>query len=191
MLDLYWCSSIVFLTVLGPWGPPEAGLWPHRWLVVPGISALWDALWTCKWNLWLFAAFCESPYFIHVILTFDFFFLTATILQPQHSRNVQQHPAQGSGAQAQCVKCRQGTAGGASAEGPHPEAGSERRLCKHKSHRTVRDLCPFFAIRLIIKLLSPSSSNSSTIPSSLPSTGTTWWPKRSHHHSFPQWYVRI
>lgn len=55
--DKFTCGTCVdsffplsFLTVLGPGGPPEAGVRPHSWLVVSGIGAVWDALRTCKWE---------------------------------------------------------------------------------------------------------------------------------------------
>lgn len=53
-------NSLLFLTVLGPRGSPETGVRPHGWLVVSGICALRDALWTCKWNLWLYASLHNS-----------------------------------------------------------------------------------------------------------------------------------
>lgn len=51
-----WLSLVAFLTVFGSWGSPEAGVRPHSRLVVSGIGALRDALWTCKWNVWLCAS---------------------------------------------------------------------------------------------------------------------------------------
>lgn len=60
-LDMF----LLLLTVLGPWGSTETGIWPYRWLVVPGIGALWDALWTCKCTLWLYVSNATSL-FVHI-----------------------------------------------------------------------------------------------------------------------------
>lgn len=44
-LDTLWGFSC-FALVPGSRGAPEAGVRPHRWLVVSGVGALRDALWT-------------------------------------------------------------------------------------------------------------------------------------------------
>ena len=55
---------------------------------------------------------------------------SAAVLQPQHGRDVPQHPAQGPRAQAQRVQLWPGASGRSAAEGPHQEAGLQGRLCE-------------------------------------------------------------
>lgn len=150
--DMCWLFLVAFLTVSGPRGPPEAGVRPHCWLVVSGISALRDALRTCKCkSLQLFKCLLVQlgHGFNKLKLLFLLFCFTAPVLQSQHSWDVQQHPAQVSCAQAQCVKLRQGAARGAPAEGPHQEAGSEGWLCKLSTHHIVKDQWSLFAFSLV------------------------------------------
>lgn len=134
----------MFCIVPGSWGAPEAGVWPHCWLVVPWICALWDALRTGEWSvipvtfLFVVATFDNAMTYVFIwIVEYKLNFVLALsspkapLLQSQYSWDVPQHPAQVSCAEAQCVQRRQGNVGGSSSEGPHQEAGVERWFCKH------------------------------------------------------------
>lgn len=133
--------SHYFLPVLGSWGPAKASLRPHCGLVVSGICPLRDALRAGECSLTTFFWFVlHSPEATSseklTRCRVWFLLATAPVLQSQHGWDVQQHPAQGAGAQAQRVERRPGAAGGAPAEGPHQEAGREGRLRKWRAHKT-------------------------------------------------------
>lgn len=54
----------------------------------------------------------------------------ASVLQPQHGRDVRQHPQQAAAAQAQHLQRGPTPAGGPAAEGADQEAGLQGRLCE-------------------------------------------------------------
>lgn len=54
----------------------------------------------------------------------------ASVLQPQHGRDVWQHPEQAAAAEAQHLQRCPTPAGGSAAEGPYQEARLHQRLCK-------------------------------------------------------------
>lgn len=76
---------------------------------------------------------CHMDFFLLVVATMlitDFCHSSASVLQPQHSGDVRQHPEQAAAAETQHFQRSQTPAGGPAAEGPNQEAGLHRGLCK-------------------------------------------------------------
>lgn len=187
-------------TVPGPWGSAEASIWPYCRLVVPGISALWDALWTCKCNVWLYVS-NATHLFVYIPKKLK---LLSSLFMNSHRSTVatQQRCTTTSCTRLLCSSPTCRTQGGNCWRGSCRRTaprGWERRMtlwvqtaepsphvtadCR-RSQKLVRYPSAHLAF------LFPPSLNSSTIPSFLQLTGTTWWARRSHPHLFPQWYVQ-
>lgn len=113
----------------------------------------------------------------------------ASVLQPEHSRDVRQHPEQAAAAETQHFQRGEASAGGPAAEGPDQAAGLHRGLCKCLLSGRIWRRVGIKGRRLIVPYSCFCRLKSKITCFSPPSTGMTSMPRRSPLHSTQMWYV--
>lgn len=145
----------------------------------------------CCTAWWVTQPFCVITVDCAEYRSLSLFFVPppASVLQPEHSRDVRQHPEQTAATETQHFQCGEASAGGPAAEGQDQAAGLHRGLCKCLLSGRIWRLVGSKGRRLIVPYLSFCRLKSKITCFSPPSTGMTSMPRRSPLHSTQMWYV--